>query len=275
MPRASAENLDAVALVDGDGQHDPAQLPALAALLASYDFVIGARSKEAMPMHRRLSNWLVNRGFRWIGGVDFVDVQSGLRLYRKLLVDVLARHLAVDGGYSLEHESLAVLAAWSSQHAVELSAAAAPISCAYGEAKSKMRFCNIVQLGVATIRQALRIRHALAGRERLSTPRALTVEIHDVSPATRTEVAAIAQALVAIGIERVSLLGRRMRATVGSARRSTSDRMATRLASRRQRDRAARAHAPRSGAATAWTWKCANAPLVQPRLRRVRASAAT
>jgi uncharacterized protein len=200
------ESLDAVALIDGDGQHDPAELPALAALLERHHLVVGARSRTQMPAQRRLSNWLVNRGFQWLGGVDFVDVQSGLRLYRKPLADLLARHLPSDGGYALEHESLAILAAWSSEQGVELSAVAAPIGCTYGIARSKMRVRNIVALGAETVSQALRIRRALAGKEPLSRPRALTVEVHDVSPATRLEVEAIVAALGDVGVERVTLL---------------------------------------------------------------------
>jgi len=104
-------NVDAVALIDGDGQHDPAELPALASLLdGGFDLVIGARSREQMPLQRQLSNWLVNLGFRWLAGVDFVDVQSGLRIYHKALADVLAERLPAAGGYALEHESLSVLA---------------------------------------------------------------------------------------------------------------------------------------------------------------------
>jgi uncharacterized protein len=200
------EELDAVALIDGDGQHDPAELPALAALLERHHFVIGVRSQAQMPIQRRCSNWLVNCGFRVLGGVDFVDVQSGLRLYRKPLADLLAEQLPLDGGYGLEHESLAILAAWSREQGLELSAAAAPISCAYGVAKSKMRVGHMLELGAETVRQALRIRRALEGRAPLAASRALTVEIHDVSPATRTEVEAIAAALEELGVDRLTLL---------------------------------------------------------------------
>ena len=61
--RLADEPVDAVALIDGDLQHDPDELPALAALLTRYDVVIGARSKAEMPWQRRLSNWFVNRTF--------------------------------------------------------------------------------------------------------------------------------------------------------------------------------------------------------------------
>ncbi len=210
--RALAElagiELDAVALCDGDGQHDPLELPGLAALLADHDLVLGVRSQAQMPWHRRLANRLVNLGFTLLGGVDFHDLQSGLRLYRKPLADLLARELPPDGGYGLEHESIALLARWAHARGVELRAAAATVSCVYGESKSKMRPHEVLGLGLATVRQGLRLRRALRGLEERapSLPRALTVEIHDISPATHEETLAIWRALGELGVERATLL---------------------------------------------------------------------
>jgi glycosyltransferase involved in cell wall biosynthesis len=153
-------SLDAVAVIDGDGQHDPGELPALAELLDRYHAVIGARRAARMPAQRRLSNWLVNLGFELIGGINFVDVQSGLRLYRKAIADLLAAQLPVEGGYGLEHESLALLARHAARHQVPLRLVAAPISCAYGVARSTLGPAAVAQLAWETIRQALRIRDA-------------------------------------------------------------------------------------------------------------------
>jgi glycosyltransferase involved in cell wall biosynthesis len=159
--RALADRgLDAVALIDGDGQHDPAELPALAALLERYDMVIGARRRDRMPLQRRLSNLLVNLGFAWIGGLDFGDVQSGLRLYRGWLVAVLADRLPPAGGYALEHESLTLLARYARDNARPIRAAAAPVGCSYGPGTSSMKAHHIVGLGLQTLRQALRLRRA-------------------------------------------------------------------------------------------------------------------
>jgi len=154
--------LDAVALLDGDGQHDPGDLPRLAALLADFDFVIGARSKQEMPAHRQLSNMLVNLGFKWIGGVDFIDVQSGLRIYRADLARVLAERLPAEGGYALEHESLTLLARHARERGVTLRAAAAMATCRYGQGTSSMEPWHVVQLAFQTIQQALRLRIAEA-----------------------------------------------------------------------------------------------------------------
>lgn len=150
-------HLDAVALIDGDGQHDPLELPPLCRLLHDYDVVIGARSQQEMPLHRRFSNGLVNVGYALIGGVDFVDVQSGLRVYRMAHANLLAEELPPDGGYSIEHESLAILARRAQQQREELRIAAATISCAYG-AESSITPRDLLELAVQTVRQALRVR---------------------------------------------------------------------------------------------------------------------
>jgi len=152
--------LDGIALIDGDGQHAPEELVGLAGLLDEYDFVIGARARDQMPLQRRLSNALVNLGFFWIGGVDLVDVQSGLRIYRPELAAVLAERLGEDGGYVLEHESLAVLADHARAQGLTLRAAAATVSCRYGHATSSMGPAHIVRLAVETVRHALRLRTA-------------------------------------------------------------------------------------------------------------------
>ncbi|MCA9667895.1 MAG: glycosyltransferase family 2 protein [Myxococcales bacterium] len=183
------DGLDAVALIDGDGQHDPAELPALAALLSAprardraalpayalvhgYDVIIGARAHDEMPVQRRVSNWLVNTGFRVIAGIDLVDVQSGLRIYSAELAAVLAERLGDHGGYGLEHESLSVLASYGREARRTVRIAAAPASCGYGVAESGIGPDEVVNLAVATVQQAMRIRrtrrhsgaHALSSR---------------------------------------------------------------------------------------------------------------
>jgi glycosyltransferase involved in cell wall biosynthesis len=153
-------DFDALALIDGDGQHDPSELPDLVALIDDYDFVIGARSQEQMPIQRRFSNWMVNLGFTLIGGVNFTDVQSGLRVYSKELAEALANSLDEDGGYALEHESLTALSRYSRERGRDLRAAAAPISCAYGLAASSISAWHVLQLTYETVHQAVRLRRS-------------------------------------------------------------------------------------------------------------------
>ncbi len=204
-----ARELDVVALIDGDGQHDPRELPRLAARLRDADVVIGARSHDEMPPQRQLSNWLVNQTFRRVAGVELQDVQSGLRLYRKAQADALADGLTIGGGYALELESLVILAERARERGAELRVVAAPASCAYGLAESGIGPRQVVQLGAETLRQAVRLRRAgRPGRPAAGArgPRALTVEIHDVSPASRDAVRRLRELLWDVGVDRATFL---------------------------------------------------------------------
>jgi glycosyltransferase involved in cell wall biosynthesis len=160
LERLAGEDVDAVALIDGDLQHDPGELPALAALLARHDVVIGARSKAEMPWQRRLSNWFVNRTFAAIAGIDFVDVQSGLRLYRKPLADALAQRMGNGGGFGVEHECLRLLAEIS-RTGPALRVVAAPITCRYRDEVSHIGPRDVIQLIKDTFVKAYHLRRGL------------------------------------------------------------------------------------------------------------------
>ena len=166
LKRLACEPIDAVALIDGDLQHDPGDLPPLVALLARYDAVIGARSKAEMPWQRRLSNWLVNRTFAAIAGIDFVDVQSGLRLYRLPLATALGERLPERGGFGVEHATLQLLAELA-RTGPDLRVVAAPISCRYGDEKSHIGPRDLIHLARATFSKAFAL------RRQLRAPRAL------------------------------------------------------------------------------------------------------
>lgn len=200
---ASESGVSLVCLIDGDGQHDPAELPGLVQQMLEHDaeVLVGVRTQEQMPVQRRLSNGLVNIGFLVLGGVDLFDVQSGLRVYRKPLADLLGQGLPPEGGYGVEHESLALLAQHAAERGAALRVLGAPVSCRYGEARSKMRPAAMVGLAHQTVRQALRIRQVQGAARRV-----MTVEIHDVCPATFDEVVELDRALARIGIARPTLL---------------------------------------------------------------------
>ncbi|MBJ6979073.1 glycosyltransferase family 2 protein [Luteimonas sp. MC1895] len=84
---AEAERLGAraVATMDGDGQHDAADIPRLIAAANRHPgcVVIGARLRKraAQPPHRRLGNDFGDWGISWGCGFRVVDSQSGQRLY--------------------------------------------------------------------------------------------------------------------------------------------------------------------------------------------------
>jgi glycosyltransferase involved in cell wall biosynthesis len=84
---AEAERLGARAVVtmDGDGQHDAADIPRLidAANRHPRCVIVGARLRKraSQPPHRRLGNDFGDWGISWACGFRVVDSQSGQRLY--------------------------------------------------------------------------------------------------------------------------------------------------------------------------------------------------
>ncbi|KAF1689513.1 glycosyltransferase family 2 protein [Pseudoxanthomonas koreensis] len=82
---ALAAGARGVLTVDGDGQHDPADLPRLLRAAARHPghIVIGARLRHraAAPLHRRLANAFGDWGVAWAAGHRIADTQSGQRYY--------------------------------------------------------------------------------------------------------------------------------------------------------------------------------------------------
>lgn len=82
---AHARGACGVLTLDGDGQHDPADLPRLLAAAARHPdrIVIGARLRHraAAPIHRRLANAFGDWGVAWAAGHRIADTQSGQRYY--------------------------------------------------------------------------------------------------------------------------------------------------------------------------------------------------
>ena len=103
---ALEDGFDAVITLDGDGQHDPAAIPAFltARTLAGDALVIGCRDFRRMPPSRRLANSLGGRAFSWAVGRDIPDNQSGYRLVdRRLMQALLASR---ESGFAFEVEMI-------------------------------------------------------------------------------------------------------------------------------------------------------------------------
>ena len=73
-----------VLIIDGDGQHQPADAMRLVASLGDYDLVVGARSgKTQATSTRRIGNWLLNRLASFLTERDIPDLTSGFRAARR------------------------------------------------------------------------------------------------------------------------------------------------------------------------------------------------
>lgn len=97
MRFAMEHGYDAAVQIDGDGQHDPKYLPEMAELLESNDadMIIGSRFvSEKRPMTLRfLGNALLNNAIRITTGKKITDSTSGMRMYGKRLLGLMAYDL--------------------------------------------------------------------------------------------------------------------------------------------------------------------------------------
>lgn len=82
---------DIVVILDGDGQHDPADIPRLLRFIGPYDMVIAERSRTGQETMRRwLGNVVLNRLGSYLVGVEMRDLTSGFRVMRR---DVIGEFL--------------------------------------------------------------------------------------------------------------------------------------------------------------------------------------
>jgi glycosyltransferase involved in cell wall biosynthesis len=75
---------DRVLLMDGDGQHNPDDIPALIEASDQYDMAVGARSPESHAnLLRRFANFIYNILATYITGIKVKDLTSGYRIINR------------------------------------------------------------------------------------------------------------------------------------------------------------------------------------------------
>src|SRR5437660_2552171 len=89
-----AARMDYVAFMDGDGQFDPADLQTLAGLIPSADLAAGWRQRRADPGYRLIIAGVFNILVRTLYGVRVRDIDCGLKLMRREVLDAAAPLLA-------------------------------------------------------------------------------------------------------------------------------------------------------------------------------------
>jgi glycosyltransferase involved in cell wall biosynthesis len=145
-----------VLVIDGDGQHQPADAVRLVALLGEYDLVVGARSPETQATAtRRWGNALLNRLAGYLASRTIPDLTSGFRAARRdCLLEFL--HLLPNGFSSPTTTTLAFLRAGYNVHFE-------PIDARPRSGQSKIRMARdgakffLILLKVVTIFSPLRI----------------------------------------------------------------------------------------------------------------------
>jgi len=134
---------DILVLLDGDAQHDPAQIPLLIEPLrdGTADMVIGFRNPAQMPFYRRIGRRVLDYTTA-IRGMT-TDSQSGFRALNRRAFDALKRENLRGNGFSIESEMLLA------EKALGLRIKEVPIKCNYGNVEKPTK--NPVVHGVGVL----------------------------------------------------------------------------------------------------------------------------
>jgi membrane-associated phospholipid phosphatase/MFS family permease len=95
---------EAIVVLDSDGQHEPARIPAFVEASRRSDVVIGNRPERAsMPLIRRIGNRVASVALFAATRAWVPDTQNGMRLFRS---EALSEVPLPDGGYDAESRHL-------------------------------------------------------------------------------------------------------------------------------------------------------------------------
>ena len=164
---AKKQGIDTIILLDGDGQHDPREIPVVAApvLTGAADVVIGSRfmgEKNQIPRYRIAGQQILNKVTRLACHLPITDTQSGFRVLGKRALDNLNFN---SKGYNLESDMITHFAA------IGMRMAEVPITVRYDVPhKHKM---NPLRHGIGIISHLLfditRKRHILSNVTSVTT----------------------------------------------------------------------------------------------------------
>jgi glycosyltransferase involved in cell wall biosynthesis len=103
---ALRSNADIIVTLDGDGQHDPGDIPSVIAPLLDEraDIVIGSRmlkGSSAMPFFKRIGNEALSIVTSLVCGTKIDDSQSGFRAFSREVAEI-AKHGSVDYRWASE-----------------------------------------------------------------------------------------------------------------------------------------------------------------------------
>jgi glycosyltransferase involved in cell wall biosynthesis len=88
---------DWIAITDADGTYPNEHLPELTRLAVdgAYDMVVGARTGESVhiPLARRPAKWALNRLANYLARTEIPDLNSGMRVFRRAVVEEFRRYL--------------------------------------------------------------------------------------------------------------------------------------------------------------------------------------
>ncbi|MCK4732684.1 MAG: glycosyltransferase family 2 protein, partial [Methanophagales archaeon] len=140
---AVEHGFDALVLLDGDGQHDPDEIPQLIEPISNdaADLVIGFRSLGQMPVYRRFGRVVLDH-ITGAGGSVVTDSQCGFRALNRKAIELLAGKLKKDD-FSIESEMT------RTAYEQRLRLVEVPINSKYGNFKTSTK--NPMSHGVGVL----------------------------------------------------------------------------------------------------------------------------
>lgn len=154
MQYALQQEADGVITLDGDGQHQPEDIPRFidAAQAHPRRIVIGSRlhDRETIPAKRYYANRFANFWIAWASGMPMEDSQSGFRLYPSELLQDLSISTSRDHSFVFESEII-IEAGWRGIGVYNIE-----IPAIYGAEMRPSHF--------QSVRDILRITKMVAGR---------------------------------------------------------------------------------------------------------------
>ncbi len=97
-------NADSIITLDGDGQHDPHEIPKLIRKLDKYNLVIGSREfNKNMPLTAKIGNFFLSKLSQVLFKNKIKDSQTG---YRAFNTKIYPKILWKSSGYGIETEMI-------------------------------------------------------------------------------------------------------------------------------------------------------------------------
>jgi glycosyltransferase involved in cell wall biosynthesis len=153
--KARDMGLDFVISLDGDGQHDPADIPKFLAARERYPehLIVGARlyNREQAPKSRLFFNKFANFWVSWAAGCPIADSQCGFRLYPLAIVERL--EIRTDKKHGFVFESEVVIDAARLGFGVVF----VPIRSYYPENRRKSHFRPVYDIAQITVMVAKKL----------------------------------------------------------------------------------------------------------------------
>jgi glycosyltransferase involved in cell wall biosynthesis len=150
LQRARQMGAAVVILIDADGQHDPAHIPALIAPIEAgeADLVVGSRfldMRSPIPRWRILGQHALTVVTNVASGVALTDSQSGFRALSRAALETMK--FRPNGGFSIESEMQFLI----QKH--QLSVAEVPVQMTYAEGPKRNPFTHGLQVinGIITM----------------------------------------------------------------------------------------------------------------------------